>query len=113
MKTTYQLFRIACYIASPLFFLQKELTPQPVKNILLAFITSVIAVEILLFIVHYAKIYLLLIITPLIVVLLFVFPYRDDLAYFDHFDQWLIYSTIILSMFYFIDKKYISHRLFG
>lgn len=113
MKTTYQLFRIACFIASPLFFLQKELTPQPVKNILLAFIATVIAIEILLYFVHYAKISLLLIITPLIVVLLFVFPYRDDLAYFDHFDQGLIYSSIILSMFYFIDKKYVYPRVFS
>ncbi|MDB5227238.1 MAG: hypothetical protein JWN78_1431 [Bacteroidota bacterium] len=113
MKIIYQLLRVACFIALPLFFQQKELTPQPVKNMLLAFLAGVITAEILVYFIKAFKVRTFLIFLPLILVLLFIFPYRFYLNLFAWQDRILIYDGVVFSLLYILDRKWIYPRMFS
>lgn len=113
MFKIYQLVRIACFIALPLFFRLKELAPQPVKNMLSAFIASVIITEIFQYFLRSSQIRSFLSSLPFLAVLAFIYPYLSDIGYFEETDRLVIYLSIGLSLIYFLDRKYLYTRISG
>src|SRR4051812_49138653 len=104
MKFLYQLLRVACFIVLPVFFDQKELTPQPIKNMLLAFIAGVITAELFLFFITASKLRTLFFLFPLIASSVMIFPYRGDLEYFIFSDQLTIAGTFLLCLIFYVDR---------
>jgi hypothetical protein len=108
MKYAHKALRVACFLALPLFFQQQELTPQPIKNMLLAFMAAVISADLLYYFLRNTKrrIYNMFIL-PLLAVIATLLPYLSMVQYFEPKDQLLMVGTILLSLLYYLDKKYL------
>ncbi len=111
MTYAHKALRVACFLALPLFFQQQELTPQPIKNMLLAFMAAALVSDIKIYLLRNTKnvpsvFYLL----PFTAVLVSLMPYLSMINYFERKDQLLIAFIILLGLLYYLDKKYLSFQ---
>lgn len=104
MRLIYNVLRIACYIGLPLFFQQTTLMPQPVKNMLSAFMIATTVAE--LFQYFLRKLPFLRYI-PAIATFFSIYPYLSQFRYFEAQHQMIIIGTFLLSLGYAADRKFL------
>jgi hypothetical protein len=94
-----------------MFFLMKDLTPQPIQNMLSVFIAAVVISEITAPLFRKRQMSNFAYGFPLMGVVLMLLPYRDTFQYFSRPDQLLISGIFLLSLVYFADRKFLYARM--
>jgi hypothetical protein len=107
MKTAYYLLRIACYLALPLYFRFRSVTPQPVKDMLSAFLAAVVIAEGILFFLRNRSLRTLVMMLPLLACLGALYPFRTMLHYFSGADQAVMAALACISILYYFDRKFL------